>query len=256
VPKEEVIERLNPILADDMEEEESGSIEPEVPRKVVEPTILADAEPEPEAAPDKIRIKAGMESDGGTCVFMVDRPILEGYSLWISKPEDADVSPLAKALFEIPGITTVQIHHMNLTVTRAATLREPWEPMAREIATLLRSHLEESAPVVEASFLDGLPPASAIQEKLETVIKTEINPGIAAHSGAIELNRVEGNTVYIKMMGGCQGCAASTITLKQGIHGSFRDAVPQVGAILDETDHSAGTNPFFTELPEGMRSNA
>jgi hypothetical protein len=36
------------------------------------------------------------------------------------------------------------------------------------------------------------------------------------------------------------------LTLKQGIHTSFRTAVPKVGAIFDETDHTAGLNPFFS----------
>jgi len=87
---------------------------------------------------------------------------------------------------------------------------------------------------------------------LQKVVDEQLNPGIAAHSGVITLNRVEGNTAYITMGGGCQGCAASTITLRNGIEGAFRDAVPEVGAILDETDHTAGTNPFFRELPAGM----
>jgi Fe-S cluster biogenesis protein NfuA len=54
------------------------------------------------------------------------------------------------------------------------------------------------------------------------------------------------------MGGGCQGCAASSITLRQGVEQSFRAAVPHLGALLDETDHTAGANPFFTELPVGM----
>jgi hypothetical protein len=28
--------------------------------------------------------------------------------------------------------------------------------------------------------------------------------------------------------------------------------MPHLGALLDETDHAAGTNPFFTQLPMGM----
>ena len=48
------------------------------------------------------------------------------------------------------------------------------------------------------------------------------------------------------MGGGCQGCSAADVTLKSGIHRAFRDAVPRLGAIYDDTDHEAGTNPFFS----------
>ena len=60
-------------------------------------------------------------------------------------------------------------------------------------------------------------------------------------------------SLIIQMMGGCQGCAASDVTLRQGIYEAFRSAVPQIGAILDNTDHSAGKNPFYTQMPAGMR---
>ncbi|MFP4173885.1 MAG: NifU family protein, partial [Candidatus Hydrogenedentota bacterium] len=83
-----------------------------------------------------------------------------------------------------------------------------------------------------------------------------VNPSIAGHGGAITLERVEGNTVHIQMLGGCQGCAASSITLKQGIHRAFREVAPQVGAIFDETDHASGTNPYFKELPPEMNAHA
>jgi Fe-S cluster biogenesis protein NfuA len=72
----------------------------------------------------------------------------------------------------------------------------------------------------------------------------------------ITLLGVTGNTIRIHMGGGCQGCAASTVTLKEGIHKAFRQAVPQIGAILDETDHSAGTNPYYDQIPMGMRQYA
>ena len=80
----------------------------------------------------------------------------------------------------------------------------------------------------------------------------EINPGIASHSGVVTLERIVGNSVFLTMGGGCQGCAASEITLRQGIHNTFRSAVPQIGGIFDVTDHAAGSNPFYSELPAGM----
>ena len=47
------------------------------------------------------------------------------------------------------------------------------------------------------------------------------------------------------MGGGCQGCSAASVTLRQGIHGTLRERVPEVGAIYDDTDHAAGLNPYF-----------
>ena len=83
-------------------------------------------------------------------------------------------------------------------------------------------------------------------DEIQKVIDTEVNPGVAGHGGNIRLLAVKGNSVTIQMGGGCQGCSAADLTLKQGIHTSFRKAVPMVGAIFDETDHTAGLNPYFS----------
>lgn len=245
-----------PLVLDDDDDFEDEDMPERAPmRKVVEPVVLddgtrADSEPAP---PEGIRIKAAVSEDMQSCKLMVDRPVFDGHSVYAHSPESAaEVSPLAAALFELDGVSQIEIHNMNVTITRRYR-GDDWEDLARAAGGIVRGWLEEGKSVASEAFLDNLPSPDAISAKLQEVIETEINPGIAAHSGAIALNRVEGNTVYINMMGGCQGCAASDITLKVGIHQAFRDAVPQVGAILDETDHSKGTNPFYTSLPAGMQ---
>ena len=198
-----------------------------------------------------IRIKARVDKLGG-CVLLIDRPVLDGHSAWFPNETSAGQSPLAQAIFAIGGVASVLLHGYTITVTREPALHGDWTELAREIGNVVRGHLIDEKPVVTDAFLEGLPRADAIREKLQRVIDTEINPSIAAHSGAIILDRVEGNTVYIQMMGGCQGCAASDVTLRQGIYEAFRSAVPQIGAILDNTDHSAGKNPFYAQMPVGM----
>ncbi|MCG3195626.1 MAG: Fe/S biogenesis protein NfuA [bacterium] len=230
---------------------------PEAPpsRKVVSAPVLVDEE-EMSGWSSEIRIKARPDLGMASCVFLVDRPVLQGYSTWIPTATDATESPLAAELFQIPGVESILIHEMTVTVTRHPSVHGPWEPMAKEIGAKIRAHLLSGQPVVSEAFLASIPPEEEIWRRVQQVIDLEVNPGVAAHSGVITLLGVKGNTVTISMGGGCQGCAASTITLKDGIHRAFRSAVPELGAILDDTDHAAGTNPFFKELPEGMRSYA
>ena len=45
-------------------------------------------------------------------------------------------------------------------------------------------------------------------ERVQRVIDEVINPGIAAHGGYVELVDVDDDTLYLRMGGGCQGCAA------------------------------------------------
>ena len=91
----------------------------------------------------------------------------------------------------------------------------------------------------------NMPSNQEIKKKVEKILEDQINPAVASHGGVISLLEVKDSTVYIKMGGGCQGCASSTATLKQGVERSFREAVPELDEILDVTDHASGSNPYY-----------
>jgi len=221
-------------------------------RRVVNAPIVAD-QGDGSGYSDDIVIKAKMEPQANACTFLVNRPLLKGMSFWAPNPDVAYASaPLAAAIFDLGGIATVLIHGMTVTVSRDGTEFSPWEEVARRIGAQIRAHLKSGMPVLDPEYESCIADEETIRTQLQRVIDEEINPGIASHSGVITLDRVVGNTAYITMGGGCHGCAASSITLRSGIEGAFRSAVPELGAVLDETDHTAGTNPFFRELPAGM----
>ena len=99
----------------------------------------------------------------------------------------------------------------------------------------LAATAKAAAPVLEGP----------LAERVKTVLETEINPAIASHGGSITLVGVEDTEIYLEMGGGCQGCAMSRMTLRQGVERMVRQAVPEVSVIHDVTDHSSGENPFF-----------
>jgi Fe/S biogenesis protein NfuA len=84
-----------------------------------------------------------------------------------------------------------------------------------------------------------------LADRVQRVIDEVINPGIAAHGGYVELVDVSDDTLYLRMGGGCQGCAASQATLRMGIERMVREEVPQIQNIIDVTDHTAGANPYY-----------
>ena len=88
-------------------------------------------------------------------------------------------------------------------------------------------------------------PAGALAEKVRDVLENQINPAIASHGGVITLVDVQATEIYVEMGGGCQGCAMSRMTLRQGVERMVRQAVPEITVIHDITDHASGENPFF-----------
>jgi Fe/S biogenesis protein NfuA len=98
------------------------------------------------------------------------------------------------------------------------------------------------APVREPSELAITGP---LADRVQQVIDEVINPGIAAHGGFVELVDVDDDTLYLRMGGGCQGCAASAATLRQGIERMVHQEVPEIVNIIDVTDHAAGATPYY-----------
>jgi Fe/S biogenesis protein NfuA len=86
------------------------------------------------------------------------------------------------------------------------------------------------------------PLARAVQD----VLDRQINPGVGSHGGMVSLVDVRDGTAYMRFGGGCQGCAAVDVTLKQGVETAIRSAVPSISAIVDVTDHEAGDNPYYS----------
>jgi Fe/S biogenesis protein NfuA len=85
-----------------------------------------------------------------------------------------------------------------------------------------------------------------LPEKVQSVLDQAINPALASHGGFAQLVGIEDTRVFVTMGGGCQGCAASAMTLRDGIKSMLMDALPELTDVIDATDHSAGENPFYT----------
>jgi Fe/S biogenesis protein NfuA len=94
--------------------------------------------------------------------------------------------------------------------------------------------------------LGAAAPDGPLADRVREVLETRINPGVASHGGHISLVDVDGSDVYIELGGGCQGCGMARVTLKQGVERMLREAIPDLGQIVDVTDHAAGTDPYYS----------
>lgn len=104
-------------------------------------------------------------------------------------------------------------------ITRLATAI-PGEALesAREdpvVAHLLDTYLDEGD---EDSTAD---PEAVVHEALE-----EIRPYVHSHGGEMELVAVSNGVVTLRLMGSCQGCPSSEVTLTQGIEQALRERWP------------------------------
>jgi Fe/S biogenesis protein NfuA len=89
-------------------------------------------------------------------------------------------------------------------------------------------------------------PDAPLEDRINYVLYNEINPGLAAHGGMVSLVEITDDKVAVLQFGGgCQGCAAVDITLKNSVEVSLLEQVPELTAIRDATDHSDATQAYY-----------
>ncbi|MCM2130704.1 Fe-S biogenesis protein NfuA [Larsenimonas rhizosphaerae] len=87
---------------------------------------------------------------------------------------------------------------------------------------------------------------SPMEDRINYILYSEINPGLAAHGGEVKLIQLtEDNVAILQFGGGCQGCAAVDVTLKQGVERTIIERIPEIQAVRDVTDHSDTTNAYY-----------
>ncbi len=74
-------------------------------------------------------------------------------------------------------------------------------------------------------------PPETIESRVEQVIEL-IRPAIQLDGGDIRLERVEGGTVTVQLLGVCESCPISPVTLKQGVERILRERIPGITQVI------------------------
>jgi len=87
---------------------------------------------------------------------------------------------------------------------------------------------------------------SPLEDRVNYILYSEINPGLASHGGEIRLIQLtEEQIAVLQFGGGCQGCAAVDLTLKEGVEKTLMERIPELAGIRDVTDHTDTTNAYY-----------
>ena len=80
---------------------------------------------------------------------------------------------------------------------------------------------------------------ASIEDKINYVLYSEVNPGLAAHGGEVSLIEVIDKEIAILQFGGgCQGCGMVDLTLKDGVEKTLLEQIDGLKSVKDVTDHS------------------
>lgn len=89
----------------------------------------------------------------------------------------------------------------------------------------------------------------SLYTRVASVIE-EIRPYLNSHGGDIDLDKIEGNVVYVRLQGACSGCSLSAITLKNGVEEAIKTRIPEIEQVMMVNDLSPGFMPLNRKVDE------
>ncbi len=175
-----------------------------------------------------------------TLKFLPGREVTEEGTREFRSAEEALASPLARALFEVDGVSRVFFGPDFITVSRHAGDLE-WRQLKAPILSAIMDHYTSG----EALFSEGSTAegghdgeayegdAAQIVTEIKDLLDTRVRPAVAQDGGDILFNRFDAATgiVYLHMKGSCSGCPSSAATLKSGVENLLKHYVPEVTAV-------------------------
>ncbi len=171
-----------------------------------------------------------------TLKFLPGRDVAGPRPVDFAAPDTAGTSPLAAALFEIPGVTRVFLGADFVTVSKTDAI--DWTALKPQVLGALMEHFLSGRPVMEptAATEDELVEPIAPQDEdvvaqIRELLDTRVRPAVASDGGDIVFRGFKEGVVKLHMQGACSGCPSSRATLKHGIENMLRHYVPEVTSV-------------------------
>jgi Fe-S cluster biogenesis protein NfuA len=169
-----------------------------------------------------------------TLKFLPGGPVLQDGSWEIQSEEQAQVSPLASALFAIDGVSGVFFGPDFISVTKS---NGEWPQLKPAVLGVIMEHFVSGQPILAPDAAKALqqesfaPEDAELVEKIKELLETRVRPAVAADGGDIVFSRFKDGVVYLQMKGSCSGCPSSSATLKRGIQNLLCHFLPEVKSV-------------------------
>ena len=159
----------------------------------------------------------------------------DGSTMDFSNIRYTTVSPLARQLFQIDGVTRVFFANDFISVTKIEDLE--WQVVKPEILSVITEHYTRGQPLftedIEDDDLAINEDDSEAVQLIKEIIQARVRPFVQEDGGDIKYVDFdeESGLVLIQMKGSCAGCPSSSVTLKNGIENMLKHYVAEVSEV-------------------------
>jgi Fe-S cluster biogenesis protein NfuA len=182
--------------------------------------------------------------------FVADRMLLpEGVQLEFLKAEEANSSPVAVKLFELPFVKGVFITTNFITVLKND--KAMWDDVVFDVRDYIKEFFQNGGIVwngiavkeelkngevleQQPSMVSHNDPANETEQKIIEILETYVKPNVENDGGMILFQSFKEGIVTLQLKGSCSGCQHSSQTLKAGVETLLKRMVPGVQEVQQE----------------------
>lgn len=173
-----------------------------------------------------------------TMKFLPGESVLGNDTAFFTNATEAEISPLASALFLISDIKAVFFGSDFITITK--TEEHEWSVLKPAILTTIMEHYVSGKSVIDGTStstgskavnIDYSDDEQKIVDTIIELIDTRVRPAVAQDGGDIIFHSFQAGIVNLELHGACSGCPSSTLTLKDGIENMLKHYVPEVESV-------------------------
>ena len=93
-------------------------------------------------------------------------------------------------------------------------------------------------------------------EEVQKMLDESVNTLLGQHRGRVEVTKIDRDPqqmdlhitiAYVKMIGGCRGCAGAKYTLNMIVANHIKNFDSTIDHVVDITDHSDKSEAFYKE---------
>ncbi|MGB1248754.1 MAG: NifU family protein [Chitinophagales bacterium] len=173
--------------------------------------------------------------------FVTTQMLLPNMILECKSKEEATVSPLAQALFEMEFIDSVFISNNFITLAKKEETQEEWFELTYEIKEFLKQYIKDDKSIVTDDFIAAQKEKAAAKKEEDTIdskiialLDKYVKPAVEMDGGHISFQSFNEGTVTLLLQGACSGCPSSSVTLKDGIEAMLKRMLPEVKEVVAE----------------------
>ncbi len=187
-------------------------------------------------ASDDILIRAQDTPNPMAIKFIINFALKESGNATFTDVTQCEELPLAKALFDIPGVQQIYFFQNTLTVTHTDEL--PAEILKEHVRAIIKSRLSvhnpdfrspEEKKALEKPDRSSLSPE---RREIEEILDRTIRPGLQSDGGDIEVVEFSNNEVKIMYQGACGGCPSSMMGTLDAIQSILRNELKNEAIVV------------------------